>query len=205
VATSPPDIVLGVALAADPQKYRAAVERLQRLSAQAGAGASFDPGAFAATVTKPAEATENPARASLSSPAQTAPSSPRQARKSADAFAQLEAFVLQTFIKSMLPKNAQHVFGKGTAGEVWKSMLAEKLGGEIAKSGQIGIADRLSSARTEAMAQRPGAPVKGPAMALLSPSASVAGAFLAAQTAPASASVATGTAAARPATPAEQD
>ena len=44
--------------------------------------------------------------------------------------AQLEAFVLQTFIQSMLPKNATHVFGKGTAGEVWKSMLAEKLGHE---------------------------------------------------------------------------
>jgi peptidoglycan hydrolase FlgJ len=205
VATSPPDIVLGVALAADPQKYRAAVERLQRLRAGAAAGTSFDPGAFAATVTKPAEASENPARAPASSPAQTAPSAPRQARKPADAFAQLEAFVLQTFIKSMLPKNAQHVFGKGTAGEVWKSMLAEKLGNEIAKSGQIGIADRLSSARTEAVAQRPGAPVKGPATALLSPSASVASAFLAAQTAPASVGVATGTAAARPATLAEQD
>ena len=53
---------------------------------------------------------------------------PRQARSAPDAFGQLEALVLQTFIQSMLPKNATHVFGKGIAGDIWKSMLAEKLG-----------------------------------------------------------------------------
>jgi Rod binding domain-containing protein len=87
----------------------------------------------------------------------------------------------QTFIQSMLPKNAQHVFGKGTAGEVWKSMLAEKLGSEIARSGQLGIAKRLASARVELAASRPGAPSSGAATLPQLPSASVAGAFLAAQ------------------------
>jgi Rod binding domain-containing protein len=45
----------------------------------------------------------------------------------------------------MLPKNATNVYGKGTAGEVWRSMLAERIGEELAKSGEIGIADRLAS------------------------------------------------------------
>jgi hypothetical protein len=51
--------------------------------------------------------------------------------------------MLQTFIQSMLPKNAPNVYGKGTAGEVWKSMLSDKMASEIARSGQVGIAKRL--------------------------------------------------------------
>lgn len=45
----------------------------------------------------------------------------------------------------MLPKNAVNVFGKGSAGEFWKSMLAEKMGDELARSGQVGIARRLAA------------------------------------------------------------
>ncbi|NJO21876.1 MAG: hypothetical protein HC868_01680 [Sphingomonadales bacterium] len=45
----------------------------------------------------------------------------------------------------MLPKNATNVFGKGTAGEFWRSMLAEKMGDELARSGQVGIARRLAA------------------------------------------------------------
>jgi hypothetical protein len=148
VAISPPsDIVLGVALAADPQKYRAAVERLRSLSA--AAGADFGSPEWQANVVvetrrdaaKPA-GDANPA--SLVA-ARAVATPPRQARNAPDAFGQLEAFVLQTFIQSMLPKNASHVFGKGTAGEVWKSMLAEKLANELAKSGQVGLAKRLQA------------------------------------------------------------
>ena len=70
--------------------------------------------------------------------------------------------MLQTFIQSMLPKNAQHVFGKGTAGEVWKSMLAEKLGAEIARSGQVGIAKRLAAGRLELRRRRAANPAAPP-------------------------------------------
>ena len=42
----------------------------------------------------------------------------------------------------MLPKNAESVFGSGTAGGIWKSMLAEKLADQISRSGGIGIAQR---------------------------------------------------------------
>ena len=56
--------------------------------------------------------------------------------------------MLQSFVQSMLPKNATSVFGKGTAGEVWSSMLAEKMGDELARSGQVGIAQRLAAVPT---------------------------------------------------------
>lgn len=149
--TPPSDIVLGVALAADPAKYRAAAERLQRMGAVARA--ELDVSTWQASVQAQApQATAAPAATADANPAGIAAprasvGQPRQARNAADAFGQLEAFMMQTFIQSMLPKNASHVFGKGTAGEVWKSMLAEKMAGEIARSGQVGIAKRLQAGK----------------------------------------------------------
>ena len=139
--TPPSDIVLGVALAADPQKYRAAAERLRSLSA--AAGKELDASAWQASVAQTTQAAD--ADAASPGALHTMPGRPRQARTATVAFGQLEAVVLQSFIQSMLPKNASHVFGKGTAGEVWKSMMAEKLANEIARSGQVGIAKRLQA------------------------------------------------------------
>jgi Rod binding domain-containing protein len=67
------------------------------------------------------------------------------ADKSSAAFRELESFVLQSFITEMLPKNASNVFGKGTAGAVWRSMLAEKLAAEIVKGGGLGIAQKIAA------------------------------------------------------------
>ncbi len=58
-----------------------------------------------------------------------------------------EAMVLQTFIKSMLPTDAQTVFGGGMAGDMWKGMMAEQLGQVLADGGGIGIAKQLAEAR----------------------------------------------------------
>ena len=60
-----------------------------------------------------------------------------------DPLQKFEGFVLRTFVESMLPKNATAVFGEGTAGDIWRSMMAEKIGEEIAASGGIGIAALL--------------------------------------------------------------
>ncbi len=73
-----------------------------------------------------------------------------KARVSADGkdpYVEFEAFVLQSFIEVMLPKDAESVFGSGTAGGIWKSMLAEKLGAELAKSGGIGIAQTVAAGK----------------------------------------------------------
>lgn len=53
---------------------------------------------------------------------------------------QFEAFVLQSFVESMLPKEDSAYFGEGTAGTIWKSMLAERIGAEMAAAGGVGIA-----------------------------------------------------------------
>jgi Rod binding domain-containing protein len=155
VAINPPsDIVLGAVLAADPSKYRAAADRLRRAGGDTG-GVVATPAATLRASTRQWTAV---ASGAASANAHGQPASPAraavagQARKQPDAFAQLEAFVLQSFIQTMLPKNSQNFFGKGTAGEVWKSMLAEKLGAQIASSNQLGLAKRLAAGRSEALA-----------------------------------------------------
>lgn len=55
-------------------------------------------------------------------------------------FQKFEAMVLQTFIQNMLPKDTEGVYGKGLAGDMWKSQLAEKLADVMAERGGIGIA-----------------------------------------------------------------
>ena len=149
MAVSPPsDIVLGVALAADPDQYRVAAEKLRQLGEIRAAAAANGPAPPA-----PAPA---PRTATAGAPEPGSAAAVRPAKGSADVFGQLEAFVLQSFIQSMLPKNAENVFGKGAAGEVWKSMLAEKLANEMARSGQVGLAKRLAAGRA-------GAPMVAPA------------------------------------------
>lgn len=59
-------------------------------------------------------------------------------------YVQFEAFVLQSFIQAILPKEASAVFGEGTAGEVWKSMLAEKIALQVAEAGGVGIAKAIA-------------------------------------------------------------
>lgn len=56
---------------------------------------------------------------------------------------QFEAFVLQSFIEPMLPKDDSAYFGEGTAGSIWKSMLAERIGAEMAAAGGVGIAEMV--------------------------------------------------------------
>ena len=70
---------------------------------------------------------------------------------------QFEGFVLRNFVESMLPTEASNYFGEGTAGEVWRSMMAEEIGNELAKNGGIGIADSIRSRETTALASDNGA------------------------------------------------
>lgn len=147
MAISPPsDIVLEVARAADPALRREAADRL-------GGAAAASAASFEATL---AEAGSG---AAVSAPAPAAPRLPfdatgalvslrnRQAIASPalDPYEQFEGFVLQSFVQSMLPSDTG-LFGRGTAGEIWRSMLAEGLGKQMASAGGIGIAERLAAA-----------------------------------------------------------
>ena len=136
--TPPSDIVLGVALAADPQKYRAAAERLRSLSAAAG---ELDASAWQASVAQITQAADADVAPGC---VHTMPDGPDKRAPRRTLSASLRPSC-QSFIQSMLPKNAKNVFGKGLAGDIWKSMLAEKLANEVGRSGQVGLAKRLQA------------------------------------------------------------
>ncbi|MDX2202967.1 MAG: rod-binding protein [Hyphomicrobiaceae bacterium] len=144
------DLLLGVSLAADPLKYQEAVTRLRDISPDASfASLLADRGGSGSDASAGKSDASGPEDALSSGPVVKQPTMPRVTEPKsqiADVYNKLEAFIMQTFIQSMLPKDASSVYGKGTAGDVWKSMLAEKMGNEVAKSGQIGIAKRLAQA-----------------------------------------------------------
>ena len=73
--------------------------------------------------------------ASRNAPAGNQPMTPEQ---------QFEAFILRTFVETMLPDDATASYGSGTAGDIWKSMKAEQIGNAMARSGGIGIAEKLA-------------------------------------------------------------
>jgi hypothetical protein len=148
------DIVLDALMAADPAKSRAAAEKLSQM--RPSSAGDFDTaiagadGTQRASSTAAANAVSQEALAAQALLAQRPP--PRidaaASRGGAipPAYRKFEAFVLQTFIESMLPRGSAVNFGKGVAGDVWRSMLAEQLGSAVAKSGGVGIAKFLAAA-----------------------------------------------------------
>lgn len=142
----PSDIVLDVARAADPAKYQAASKRLSEISGTTGGSD------FASMIESPKGRSSghmplDPYGLRTALRNETALSVvPRQD----DPYQQFEAFILQSFIESMMPKDSESVFGKGTAGGIWKSMLAEQIGNQVAKAGGVGIAKHVLSARASA-------------------------------------------------------
>lgn len=149
MSISPPsDIVLGVANAADPQRQRAAIERLARA---AGEGATYKDSLLtdtAKSVAKSAAALPpgTVSTALASSRARAAASTPK-------AYEKFEAFFLQTFVESILPEDADSLFGSGPAGKIWKSMLAEQLANELARSAAFGIAEQIAENREDKKAE----------------------------------------------------
>jgi peptidoglycan hydrolase FlgJ len=150
---SPPsDIILDVVRAADPQRMRAATERLVQFAGDRGPGAaSFASFLDGARRERIVERPFDPAtaRVVMHNREALAASGLRERMSPAEPYRQFEAFVLQSFVETMLPKDAESVFGSGTAGEVWKGMLAEKIGAELAASGGIGIAEQLAKLHPE--------------------------------------------------------
>jgi peptidoglycan hydrolase FlgJ len=145
IVTATPDLVLDVLDAADPVAQRAATAKLDALkSSDTDFAATMDAEVGKA---KAAAAEQSASKVSEApSGANGAPVQVIKAPASGEVYRKFEAFILQTFVETMLPKESEEVFGKGTAGGVWKSMLAEQLGAQLAKGKGIGIAKQLAAA-----------------------------------------------------------
>lgn len=144
------DLILDVMRAGDPDRAAAAAARLTAI-ANAGEAAS---GAFDAALDKTANATPaqmSPVGDAGGARARLAAATDRR-DPAAKAKVDFEAMLLNNFVSEMMPKDVEAVFGQGMAGDMWKSMLADQVSRQIAKSGALGIGDRLFA--THAMTMR---------------------------------------------------
>ena len=146
MAIDPPsDVVLEVLKAADPARAAATT---QRLNALAGAGAA-ETGDFSETLAQTARPAP-PASPLLpgmpDARSRLADAAFAASDKAAKAQVDFEAVLLNGFVNEMLPKDGSATFGQGLAGDMWKSMLADQVSRQIAKSGALGIAKRLFAA-----------------------------------------------------------
>ncbi|MCY0149946.1 rod-binding protein [Hoeflea sp. G2-23] len=134
------DLILDVVRAADPAVAQKAESMLEAASARKTEIAARSP-AFERQLL----ASNDPSGVLAPAPAAAKPDhTPDQIKETYQRF---EAMILQNFIGAMLPQDAEEMYGKGTAGEVWKGMMAEQLGAALAKGGGIGIAARMLADR----------------------------------------------------------
>ncbi len=143
MAINPPsDLVLDVAMAADPDTMRASVEKLRAMvSSRVANQTQLSRDNFAAL-----QRTDAPGDSGATPKTPEAPN---------PAYKKFEAFMLQSFVESMFTGDNQAVFGEGIAGDYWKSMMAEAVANKMSDAGGIGIARMLEQqsakkAKTEA-------------------------------------------------------
>ena len=153
MAISPPsDLVLDVVNAADPMQVTAAREKLRAVGA-----------AREASVLTASNAGFASAINSLDTPESKAGFGKVQAAvdhsKVPETYRKFEASVLSTMIQSMMPSESEQVFGKGSAGEFWKSMMSEQMADAVSRRGGIGIAEQVYSQALER--QRNAVPTTG--------------------------------------------
>lgn len=176
------DLVLDVVKAANPERARIAQAGLQRGPAATSSAREFadaentvkrnpgigrflttdivgdvvnaaDPAKLQTSIAK-LGGTPDPAGADMASLVLNA-SDTKAVNPREKAYEQFEASILRNFVEGMLPKATENVYGEGTAGNVWRSMQADFMSQELAKSGGIGIAAtlaRLDEARARSQA-----------------------------------------------------
>lgn len=60
-----------------------------------------------------------------------------------------EALFLRQTLESILPESDNAIFGGGTAGGMWRSMLADRVSGVLAERGVLGISEMLTESKKE--------------------------------------------------------
>ena len=133
------DVVLEVLNAADPARASLAAGRLAGLAGASGTkrdfAADLDGAAPAATASPALIDGLAEARSRLAA----LPDAPDKVQRVKVEF---EATMINSFVGELLPKDTS-VFGEGTAGDMWRSMLSEQISLQIAKSGALGLSRKL--------------------------------------------------------------
>ena len=151
------DVIADVIRAADPDRSAAVARRLSDIADLASAPIpSFDSelGRLA---------TRTPLATSVQTTVVRAGARERVAADAKNgAQTAFESMFLGNVLGELLPTDAGGYFGEGTAGQMWKSLLADQVARQIAKSGALDIAGRLFArgARENDAASAPPAAVK---------------------------------------------
>lgn len=130
----PSDLVMDVVRAADPARAAAVSQRLAQAGEAAGAAAtgSFD-AQMRLAAARPLVAAAPPAAAKLDS----------KLDSKAQVGRGLEELMMRNLLEEALPKDAQSVYGSGSAGSIWRSFFAEHLAHALSQSGRVGLAPKL--------------------------------------------------------------
>ena len=156
----PSDIILDVAQAADPQRLQAATSKLSKMAS----GTVSVPEDFATLLTQAGGGTPStPAAPALRN--STLPMPPAKVGSApVSPYRKFEAVLLQTFVQEILPKDDQ-LFGDAASSDISRSMMAEQLANQLAKSDRIGIARMIEKAHPPLQATTLSTPAAGSGLA----------------------------------------
>ncbi len=125
------DIISDVARAADPGKVRTAIKRLEDIGGEKllNADASF---AVTKAALAPVRIEARPMTIDGAAPTatRTEPLDPMQ---------KFEAFLLQSWLEALLPKEGSGAYGHGPGADIWRSMMAEQLSTQVVRAGGVGL------------------------------------------------------------------
>lgn len=133
------DIITDVGRAADPSSQVEAVHRLERLSRTQANDLSINPGSGIRNNHNHPNLSFNVPNSSGSS---FSTHSSSTVGPEPSPFRKFEAYILQTWLEILLPRDGGIVYGHDQASGIWRSLMAEQLGNQLAKTNALGL-DRL--------------------------------------------------------------
>jgi len=137
------DIVLDVAGAADPVKRQEAIERLAKLAGNASPSATvFSEILMAHNPPQPGKGS-SPVASSFSPDHLGSVDADRASKNKV--YEKFEAVFLQNFIEAMLPKD-EEIFGDAASADISRSMMAEQLAQQMAKTDKLGLVSKILAA-----------------------------------------------------------
>ena len=164
----PSDIVLDVAQAADPQRLQAATSKLAKMAS----GNAAVPDDFATLLTQAGGGAPSWPTAPTVRNATLATTHATVVNEPASPYRKFEAVLLQTFVQEIMPKDEQ-LFGDAASADISRSMMAEQLANQLAKSGRIGIARMIEKAHAPLQTASAPMPPVAPGLEAVVPAPSV--------------------------------
>ncbi|HEY8007923.1 MAG TPA: hypothetical protein VIE66_14245 [Methylocella sp.] len=142
------DIVLDVAKAADPIKFRVATEKLW----EGNSTFRIPMNGFDQTLAR-VNAMQEVSRNSYAADGRGRFEILQHGGSQMKAYKGLEQLILKNLVETMLPKDSGVLYGNGTAGDIWRSFLADQLANQVGKSIDLGVVPKSMPSSDSATGQ----------------------------------------------------